>query len=63
VLTACGIDARIDTLVRGRSVTRYVNDWLGQALVGHGNLTASDTSRTSPPASRSRSRRGSARAT
>src|SRR5215211_4673733 len=39
----CGIDARIDTVGRGMNVIRYVNDGLGQAFVGHGNLTVSDT--------------------
>src|SRR5215216_408649 len=39
----CGIDARIDTVGRGMNVIRYLNDGLGQAFVGHGNLTVSDT--------------------
>lgn len=39
----CGIDARIDTVVRGTNVIRYVNDGLGQAFVGHGTFKASDT--------------------
>ena len=39
----CGIDARIDTVVRGTNVIRYVNDGLGQAFVGHGTVKASDT--------------------
>jgi hypothetical protein len=39
----CGIDARIDTDLRGSVVLRYVNDGRDQAFVGHGTINGSDT--------------------
>ena len=39
----CGIDARIDTDLRGSVILRYVNDGRDQAFVGHGTLNGSDT--------------------
>jgi hypothetical protein len=39
----CGIDARIDTDLRGTVVLRYVNDGRDQAFVGHGTVNGSDT--------------------
>jgi hypothetical protein len=39
----CGIDARIDTVVRGVIVSRYLNDGLDQAFLGHATFKASDT--------------------
>jgi hypothetical protein len=39
----CGIDARIDTDLRGSVLLQYVNDGRDQAFVGHGNLNGSDT--------------------
>jgi hypothetical protein len=39
----CGIDARIDTDLRGSVVLRYVNDGRDQAFVGHSTTIGSDT--------------------
>jgi hypothetical protein len=39
----CGIDAQIDTDLRGTVVIRYVNDGRDQAFVGHGTLNGSET--------------------
>lgn len=39
----CGIDARIDTDLRGSLVQRYVNDGRDQAFVGHATVNGSDT--------------------